>query len=79
MLKMTEELMRMGMVKKMLGKQSYMCESETNNQSAGKSWFCSLVIMKTEVSFLLSNFYFIAGFCIFFTNKLGNQGNKGRQ
>lgn len=65
MLKMTEELMRMGMVKKMLGKQSYMSESETNNLSAGKLCFCSLVIMKLEVWFLIFNFYFIGGFCVF--------------
>lgn len=38
-LKMMEELMRMGRVKKMLGKQSYVSESDTNNLSAGKLCF----------------------------------------
>lgn len=49
MLKMTEELMRMGRMKKM-GKQSYISESETNNLSAGElRCFCSVIIMKLEV------------------------------
>lgn len=64
MLKMTEDLMRMGSVRKM-GKQSYISESETNNLSTGKLWFCLFVIMKLEVSFFKFNFYFICVFWVF--------------
>lgn len=43
--------------KKLLGKQSHVSESETNNLSAGELWFCLFVSKKLKVSSFKFNFY----------------------
>jgi len=52
MLKMIEELGRMERGKKLLGKQSYVSESETNILSAGELSFCSFVFKKLKMGLL---------------------------
>lgn len=50
-LKMMEELVRMERGKTLLGKQSYVSESQTNNLSAGELCFCSFVFTKLSEFF----------------------------
>lgn len=69
-LKIMEELVSMER-KKLLGKQSYVSESETSNLSAGELCFCSFVF--TKLSPLIYLFV-----CLFFTKKTSNQENKAR-
>ena len=51
--------MRMERGKKLLGKQSYVSESETNNLSAGELCFCSFVFKKLKAKILLNSIFIL--------------------
>lgn len=72
------ELVRVERGKKLLGKQSYVSDSETNYLSAGQLWFWSLVFTKLEVSPFKYHFNFVFSQTSQAIRRIGEDGGEER-